>query len=197
MSDSWQPARLLCPWDSLGKKTGVGCHAPLQGIFPTQGWNPHLLYPLHWQAGSLPLAPPGKPSYSYTYYSFQFCWVGWRHSLSYQGLRSSGWHKVKNLVTVLCLWIIATSHPCHCSPGLLTTASSEQRGKFRWHREENEKYSHNDQRAPWRHTEGADRWAPGLDSWCLPSGVKWMFCSHPDTPRTLLGLALVVEAELC
>ena len=25
--------------DSPGKKTGVGCHALLQGIFPTQGWN--------------------------------------------------------------------------------------------------------------------------------------------------------------
>ena len=33
------PARLLCPWDSLGKNTGVGCHAFLQGIFPTQGLN--------------------------------------------------------------------------------------------------------------------------------------------------------------
>ena len=33
----------------------------LQGIFPTQGFNPHLLCLLHWQAGSLPLAPPGKP----------------------------------------------------------------------------------------------------------------------------------------
>ena len=27
------PARLLCPWDSPGKKTGMGCHAFLQGIF--------------------------------------------------------------------------------------------------------------------------------------------------------------------
>ena len=25
------PARLLCPWDSPGKKTAVGCHALLQG----------------------------------------------------------------------------------------------------------------------------------------------------------------------
>ena len=41
--------------------TGVGCHALLQGIFPTQGLNPHLLSLLHWQQGSLPLAPPGKP----------------------------------------------------------------------------------------------------------------------------------------
>ena len=38
------------------------CPALLQGIFLTQGSNPHLLHLLHWQAGSLPLAPPGKPS---------------------------------------------------------------------------------------------------------------------------------------
>ena len=37
-----QPARLLCPWDSPGKNTGVDCHALLQGIFPTQGLNPGL-----------------------------------------------------------------------------------------------------------------------------------------------------------
>ena len=30
--------------DSIGKNTGVGCHALLQGIFPTQGSNPGLLY---------------------------------------------------------------------------------------------------------------------------------------------------------
>ena len=54
-------SRLLCPWNSLGKNIGVGCHALLQGIFPTQGLNPHLLHLLHWQAGSLPLAPPGNP----------------------------------------------------------------------------------------------------------------------------------------
>ena len=55
-----QPARLLCPWDAPHKETGVGCHVPLQGIFPTQGSNPHLL---PWQAESLPRATweaPGK-----------------------------------------------------------------------------------------------------------------------------------------
>ena len=31
-----QPTRLLCPWDSPGKNTRVGCHALIQGIFPTQ-----------------------------------------------------------------------------------------------------------------------------------------------------------------
>ena len=38
-----EPASLLCPWDSPGRNTGVGCHALLQGIFPTQGSNLWLL----------------------------------------------------------------------------------------------------------------------------------------------------------
>ena len=37
-----QPTRLLCPWNSPGKNTGVGCHFLLPGIFPTQGLNPGL-----------------------------------------------------------------------------------------------------------------------------------------------------------
>ena len=53
-------ARLLCPWDFLGKNTVVSCHFLLQGIFPTQESNPCLLPFLHWQAGSLPLVPLGK-----------------------------------------------------------------------------------------------------------------------------------------
>ena len=32
-------ARLLCPWSSPGKNTGVGNHSLLQGIFQTQGLN--------------------------------------------------------------------------------------------------------------------------------------------------------------
>ena len=39
--------------DSPGKNTGVGCHAFLQGIFPTRD---QIL-----QADSLPSEPPGKP----------------------------------------------------------------------------------------------------------------------------------------
>ena len=54
------PTRLLWPWNSPGKNTGVGCRVLLQGIFPTHGLNPHLLSLMHWQAGSLPLAPPGR-----------------------------------------------------------------------------------------------------------------------------------------
>ena len=65
MSDSFLPlqsSRLLCPWDSPGRNTGAGCHFLLQGIFPTQGWNPRLLRLLHWHLDSLPLCCVGSPT---------------------------------------------------------------------------------------------------------------------------------------
>ena len=34
-----RPARLLCPWNSSGNDTELGCHCLLQGTFPTQGSN--------------------------------------------------------------------------------------------------------------------------------------------------------------
>ena len=39
-----QPARLLCPWNSPGKNTGLGSHSLLHGLFPTQGSNLGLLH---------------------------------------------------------------------------------------------------------------------------------------------------------
>ena len=51
---------LLSPWDSLCKNARVGCHAPLQGIFPTQGSNPCFLRLLHY-SGVFTTEPPGKP----------------------------------------------------------------------------------------------------------------------------------------
>ena len=50
--------RLLCPWVSPGKSTGVGCRSLLQGILPIQGSNPGLL---HCRQILLPSEPPGKP----------------------------------------------------------------------------------------------------------------------------------------
>ena len=49
----------------------MGCHALLQGIFPTQGLKLHLLCLLHWQAGSLLLARPGKPDLRYAFIKAQ------------------------------------------------------------------------------------------------------------------------------
>ena len=56
-----KPAKHLCPWDSPGKNTGVGCHTLLQGIFLTQGSNPGLLHLLHWQADSTTSCHLGCP----------------------------------------------------------------------------------------------------------------------------------------
>ena len=44
MSASLRLHGLYSPWNSLGQNTGVGNHSFLQGIFPTQGLNPGLLY---------------------------------------------------------------------------------------------------------------------------------------------------------
>ena len=54
--------------DSPSKNTGLGCHAFLQGIFPTQESNPGLkpMSPTL-QEHSLPSEPPGKPKYTYSF----------------------------------------------------------------------------------------------------------------------------------
>ena len=57
-----KPTRLLCPWDSPGKNTGVGCHALLQGIFP----NPEI------KPGSL-TSPALKDRFFTTTASWEVC----------------------------------------------------------------------------------------------------------------------------
>ena len=52
------------PGDSPGTNTAVGCRALLQGIFLMQGSKLSRSCLLRWQAGSLPLAPPGKPTWA-------------------------------------------------------------------------------------------------------------------------------------
>ena len=50
--DCCLPGSSVCG-DSPDENTEVGCHFLLQGIFPTQGSNPHLLRLLNWRAGFL------------------------------------------------------------------------------------------------------------------------------------------------
>ena len=81
MSDSVRPyglqhARLLCLWDSPGKKRILEWVAmPPTGNLPDPGIEPTSLasYLLHQQAGSLPLAPPGKPGVRHNGFKFQLC----------------------------------------------------------------------------------------------------------------------------
>ena len=84
------PQRLLCPWDFPGKSTGLGCHAFLREILPTQGSNPCLLRLWHWQTGSLPLVPAGKPVCAYKQQKFiSHCSGGWRSKIRFEAGR---WH---------------------------------------------------------------------------------------------------------
>ena len=57
-----QPSRLLCPWNFPGKNIRVGCHALLQGNFPTWGSDPHLLHLLNCRWILYPLIHLGSPS---------------------------------------------------------------------------------------------------------------------------------------
>ena len=57
----------------------------LQGIFPTQGSNWPLFSLLHWQVGSSPLAPSGKPLNHWTtreipYYFLYMCVYVYTHT---------------------------------------------------------------------------------------------------------------------
>ena len=61
------PTKLLCPWDPLGKNTGMGCHSLLQ-TYPTQGSNPGLL---HCKQISFPSEPSGKLTYNGESLTFQ------------------------------------------------------------------------------------------------------------------------------
>ena len=58
---------ILCPWDSPGKNTGVGCHALLQGIFPPQGFNLCLLRLLHCRQILYHLTHQGSPQSRLTF----------------------------------------------------------------------------------------------------------------------------------
>ena len=104
-SHGLQPSRLLCPWESPGKNTGVGSHAPLQGNLPNRGIEPRSLA-LH--AKSLPSEPPGEPKAPLTLHCHSTwpCWLWeagcvWRECRdqacpgSNQSLPKGGWSLLK------------------------------------------------------------------------------------------------------
>ena len=76
----WGPTRLLHPWISPGKSTGVGCHFLLHGIFLTQGSNlglPHCRQTLY------RLSHQGSPIYfNWRLITLQYC-SGFCHTLTW------------------------------------------------------------------------------------------------------------------
>ena len=65
--DSLRPHGLYSPWNSPGQDTGVGSLSLLQGIFPTQGWNPGLL---HCRRILYQLSHQGSPNTQKTDFNF-------------------------------------------------------------------------------------------------------------------------------
>ena len=77
-----QPARLLCPWNSLGKNTRMGSQSLLQGMFLTKGSNPGLPHcrriPYH-------LSHQGSPRQQVNKVKKNFragLWPGWCNQVS-------------------------------------------------------------------------------------------------------------------
>ena len=100
LAKSFQSCPTLCnpmdcspPSSSVHGNTGVGCHALLQGILPTQGLRLRLL---HGQVGSLPLAPPGKPTVT-----LDFCFLAFFR----KSLASLVVQMVKNLPVMQETWV--------------------------------------------------------------------------------------------
>ena len=104
VSDSLQshglwPTSLLCPWNSPGKNTGVGCHSLLQEIFPTQGSN--LLCRQTLYHSQLVRNPPAV-------------WETWVQSLGWEDLLEKG---IATHSSILAWRIPWTEEPVGYSPG--------------------------------------------------------------------------------
>ena len=86
-----QPARLLCPWDSPGKNTGVGCHALLQGILPNPGIEPKSPASPALQEDFSRAEPWGSPREVLgSYFVLERDAVHWRNPWWYPRCRASG-----------------------------------------------------------------------------------------------------------
>ena len=80
-------------------RQGVGCHFLFQGIFLNQGSNLHLFHLLHWQVGSLPLAPCRKPNMVPGAHAslldnddHDLRRIGWLDGMSCSARQSWNWH---------------------------------------------------------------------------------------------------------
>ena len=97
-----QPSSFLCPWNSLGKNTGVGSHSLLQGIFPTQESNPGLT---HCRQILYCLSHQGSPSNVYYICNKMEKTVLFK-DLFYMGHFYTFYCVCYNIASVLCLQVL-------------------------------------------------------------------------------------------
>ena len=116
VSNSLRPHRLCSPWNSPGQNTGVGSISLLQGIFPTQGWNPGLPH-CGWILYQL--SPQGSPTTSdfqeNHFLPFPRHW-GRGHVTCHQLLEQGTTHLVVNLHFLS--WCLAGEKPKRGLTGL-------------------------------------------------------------------------------
>ena len=81
MSDSvrphrWQPTRLLCPWDSPGKNTGVGCHFFLLQCMKVKSQR-EVTQSCLTLSNPMDCSPPGAPSVGFSRQEYvSHCYLG-------------------------------------------------------------------------------------------------------------------------
>ena len=126
--------------------TGVGCHALLQGIFPTQGWNLHLslsffflnlhlLRLLNWSMDSLPLSDQEKsPCLSSQFSSVTQSCPTLCDPMNRSTLALPVHHQLLELTQTHAQWVgdaIQPSHPLS-SPSPPAPSPSQHQGLFQW-----------------------------------------------------------------
>ena len=130
--------------DSLGKNTGVGCHALLQGIFPTQGSNLHLLSPT--LAGGFFTTSVTWVSRTNLAISFYWMQKRWKRAgatclacpgLSAGGARDSAWCSCGPAMQELVWaanggWGLSTTHPLCFKDKQLRASESQTSGLFQF-----------------------------------------------------------------
>ena len=81
-----------------GKNSGVGRSFLLQGIFLTQGSNPHFWHLLHWQGGHLPLRKPQEVNLQRAYEQLAYSTPEYLlKRREYVSSKNKQWNLVKNV----------------------------------------------------------------------------------------------------
>ena len=94
---------LLCPWDSPGRNTRVGCPFLLQGTFPTQGSNPGLL---HSRQILYQLSHQGRKSINYSKIFFLITNI-------LKSKREDKWLGAEQVH--FCMWFPRSTNNIHCT----------------------------------------------------------------------------------
>ena len=144
LCDLWAVAHQAPLWDSSGKNTGVGGHVLLQGIFPTQEFNPYLLHLLHCKEVLYPLSHLGSPVLAelFLWYISKTCTfilkdysvclileilLGSRPKISFFNQESKGTDFT--LGSQFLLFVFA-KHPLHCAMVLIFSRIRNVEGAF-------------------------------------------------------------------